>query len=107
MEQREALFEKHSHIDILVNNNAVSSNATVCNDQINAIIISKSLSKLTIGTEVTVHTIMPGPTLSENVYQIIDGMYPDEALTFSEKEKTSWLKTYRNLKYSDLLTLMK
>ena len=43
MEQREALFEKHSHIDILVNNNAVSSNATVCNDQINAIIISKKL----------------------------------------------------------------
>ncbi|MNO50592.1 3-oxoacyl-[acyl-carrier-protein] reductase FabG [compost metagenome] len=49
--------------------------------------LSKSLSKLTIGTEVTVNTIMPGPTLSENVHQIIDGMYPEEVLTFSEKEK--------------------
>lgn len=51
--------------------------------------LSKSLSKLTIGTEVTVNTIMPGPTLSENVQQIIDGMYSDEELTFSEKEKNS------------------
>ncbi|WP_342423555.1 SDR family NAD(P)-dependent oxidoreductase [Paenibacillus sp. FSL E2-0178] len=49
--------------------------------------LSKSLSKLTAGTEVTVNTIMPGPTLSENVQQIIDGMYPDEKLTFTEKEK--------------------
>lgn len=49
--------------------------------------LSKSLSKLTRGTEVTVNTIMPGPTLSENVHQIIEGMYPNEDLTFSEKEK--------------------
>lgn len=49
--------------------------------------LSKSLSKLTIGTEVTVNTVMPGPTLSENVHQIIDGMYFDEDLTFLEKEK--------------------
>lgn len=50
--------------------------------------LSKSLSKLTIGTEVTVNTILPGPTLSENVQQIIEGIYPDEDMTFSEKEKT-------------------
>ncbi|UKS28464.1 SDR family oxidoreductase [Paenibacillus sp. HWE-109] len=49
--------------------------------------LSKSLSKLTKGTEVTVNTIMPGPTLSENVHQIIEGIYPDEHMTFSEKEK--------------------
>lgn len=49
--------------------------------------LSKSLSKLTIGTEVTTNTIMPGPTLSENVYQIIEGLYPDKDMTFSEKEK--------------------
>jgi 3-oxoacyl-[acyl-carrier protein] reductase len=49
--------------------------------------LSKSISKLTIGTEVTVNTVMPGPTLSENVYQIIEGMYLDEDLTFLEKEK--------------------
>ncbi|HZG82621.1 MAG TPA: SDR family oxidoreductase [Brevibacillus sp.] len=47
--------------------------------------LSKSLSKLTIGTEVTSNTIMPGPTLSENVYQIIDGLFPDD-MAFSEKE---------------------
>ncbi|GIP36586.1 SDR family NAD(P)-dependent oxidoreductase [Paenibacillus sp. J2TS4] len=49
--------------------------------------LSKSLSKLTRGTEVTVNTIMPGPTLSENVQQIIDGIYADEDMSFSEKEK--------------------
>jgi 3-oxoacyl-[acyl-carrier protein] reductase len=49
--------------------------------------LAKSLSKLTKGTEVTVNTIMPGPTLSENVHQIIDSIYPDENMTFSDKEK--------------------
>lgn len=49
--------------------------------------LSKSLSKLTKGTDVTVNTIMPGPTLSENVQQIIEGVYANEDLTFSEKEK--------------------
>jgi len=49
--------------------------------------LSKSLSKLTKGTEVTVNTIMPGPTLSENVQQIIEGLYPNEDMTLSEKEK--------------------
>ncbi|CAM3828970.1 SDR family oxidoreductase [Aeromicrobium ponti] len=48
--------------------------------------LSKSLSKLTKGTEVTVNTIMPGPTLSENVHQIIEGVYPNEDMNFSEKE---------------------
>ncbi|MEK4355645.1 SDR family oxidoreductase [Paenibacillus sp. FSL M7-1455] len=48
--------------------------------------LSKSLSKLTAGTEVTSNTIMPGPTLSENVYQIIESMFPDD-MSFSEKEK--------------------
>ncbi|AIQ55703.1 SDR family NAD(P)-dependent oxidoreductase [Paenibacillus borealis] len=49
--------------------------------------LSKSLSKLTIGTEVTVNTIMPGPTLSENVHQIIEGIYADADITFADKEK--------------------
>lgn len=47
----------------------------------------KSLSKLTAGTEVTINTIMPGPTLSENVHQIIDSIYSDAGMAFSEKEK--------------------
>ncbi|UJF36390.1 SDR family NAD(P)-dependent oxidoreductase [Paenibacillus hexagrammi] len=49
--------------------------------------LSKSLSKLTIGTEVTSNTIMPGPTLTENVYKIIDSLFPND-MEFSEKEKT-------------------
>lgn len=49
--------------------------------------LSKSLSKLTIGKGVTVNTIMPGPTLSENVHQIIEGMYANKDMNFSEKEK--------------------
>ena len=48
--------------------------------------LSKSLSKRTIGTEVTSNTILPGPTLSENVHQIIDSLFPDD-MAFSEKEK--------------------
>jgi len=49
--------------------------------------LSKSLSKLTTGSEVTVNTILPGPTLSENVHQIIEGLYANEEMTFAEKEK--------------------
>ncbi|MGE7823829.1 SDR family NAD(P)-dependent oxidoreductase [Paenibacillus sp. NPDC093718] len=49
--------------------------------------LAKSLSKLTRGTEVTVNTILPGPTLSENVQHIIEGIYANEDMTFSEKEK--------------------
>lgn len=49
--------------------------------------LSKSLSKLTIGTDVTVNTILPGPTLSEKVQQIVEGLYSDEGMTFSQKEK--------------------
>ncbi|MDG0790513.1 SDR family oxidoreductase [Cohnella ginsengisoli] len=142
-EQREALFEKHPDIDILVNNMGIYELMRYedVNDEVwetyfrtnvlaaNALIrfylpkmlektygrvifiaseeavmpssqmpqyamtksmllsLAKSLSKLTIGTEVTVNTIMPGPTLSEKVHQIIAGMYPEENLSFSEKEK--------------------
>ncbi len=50
--------------------------------------LSKSLSRLTRGTDVTVNTIMPGPTLSEQVQHIIKGLYTNEAMTFSEKEKS-------------------
>lgn len=51
--------------------------------------LAKSVSKLTAGAEVTVNTILPGPTLSENVAQIIEGMFMEEepSLSFSEKEK--------------------
>lgn len=48
--------------------------------------LSKSLSKLTRGAEVTVNTILPGPTLSENVQQIIESIYSNEEMTFEAKE---------------------
>ncbi|GIP23249.1 SDR family NAD(P)-dependent oxidoreductase [Paenibacillus sp. J22TS3] len=143
IEQREALFEKFPHVDILVNNmgiyeimhyedvtdeiwetyfrtNVLAANGLckfylpkMLNSDYGRIIfiaseeaimpsgqmpqycmtksallsLSKSLSKLTKGTGVTVNTIMPGPTLSENVQQIIESVYPDENMTFSQKEK--------------------
>jgi len=143
MQQREVLFEKYPHIDILVNNlgiyeimqyedvndevwiqyfrtNVLAANGLskfylpkmlkndfgriifigseeaimpsgqmpqYCMTKTMLLSLSKSLSKLTVGKEVTVNTIMPGPTLSENVYQIIEGLYPNDDMTFSEKEK--------------------
>lgn len=62
--------------------------------------LSKSLSKLTAGTDVTINTILPGPTLSENVREIIEGIYPDETLTFEEKEKDFMKKICLSLNYS-------
>jgi 3-oxoacyl-[acyl-carrier protein] reductase len=158
--QREALFEKHPQIDILVNNmgvyeimsyddvddevwekyfrtNVLAANGLskfylpkMVNNGFGRIIfiaseeavmpsgqmpqycmtksmllsLSKSLSKLTIGTEVTVNTIMPGPTLSENVQQIIESIYPDESMTFSEKEKDFMKK---NLPQSEIQRFIK
>ncbi|RUT40465.1 SDR family NAD(P)-dependent oxidoreductase [Paenibacillus anaericanus] len=143
IKQREALFEKYPHVDILINNtgiyeimsydevtdeiwdkyfrtNVLAANGLCkfylpkmldnnygrmifiaseeavmpsgqmpqyCMTKSMLLSLSKSLSKLTIGTEVTVNTIMPGPTLSENVHQIIEGIYADNNLTFPEKEK--------------------
>ncbi|WP_025027945.1 SDR family NAD(P)-dependent oxidoreductase [Caldalkalibacillus mannanilyticus] len=141
-QQREALFENHPEIDILVNNvgtyemmqyeyltdevwekyfrtNVLAANG-LCKNYLPRMLkngfgrivfiaseeammpsglmphyamtksmllsLSKSLSKMTKGIEVTVNTIMPGPTLSENVHQIITGMFPNEGLSFSEKE---------------------
>ncbi|WP_440119383.1 SDR family NAD(P)-dependent oxidoreductase [Paenibacillus sp. QZ-Y1] len=66
--------------------------------------LSKSLSKLTTGAEVTINTILPGPTLSENVREIIEGIYLDEALTFEEKEN-DFMK--RNLPQSELERFIK
>ncbi|WP_240415992.1 SDR family NAD(P)-dependent oxidoreductase [Paenibacillus periandrae] len=142
LQQREALFNKFPHVDILVNNtgiyeimsyedvddeiwekyfrtNVLAANGLskfylpkmlennygriifiaseeaimpsglmpqYCMTKSMLLSLSKSLSKLTVGTEVTSNTIMPGPTLSENVYQIIESMFPDD-IAFSEKEK--------------------
>ena len=42
--------------------------------------LAKSLSKLTVGTHVTVNTVMPGSTLTEGVKAMITEMYADSDL---------------------------
>ncbi|CAJ1224776.1 SDR family NAD(P)-dependent oxidoreductase [Lactiplantibacillus xiangfangensis] len=42
--------------------------------------LAKSLSKLTVGTHVTVNTVMPGSTLTEGVQHMLDEMYADSDL---------------------------
>ncbi|PKR85392.1 SDR family NAD(P)-dependent oxidoreductase [Heyndrickxia camelliae] len=66
--------------------------------------LSKSLSKLTKGSEVTINTIMPGPTLSENVQQIIEGIYNNDKMSFSEKERHFMMK---NLPQSEIQRFIK
>ncbi|TDQ40663.1 SDR family NAD(P)-dependent oxidoreductase [Aureibacillus halotolerans] len=61
--------------------------------------LAKSLSKLTTGKDVTVNTIMPGPTLSENVKQIIEEMFQDKDMDFLDKE-ARFMK--ENLAHSEL-----
>lgn len=158
--QREALFEKYPHVDILVNNmgnyeimqyedvddevwekyfrtNVLAANgltkfylphmlkrddgriifiaseeAVMPSGQMPQyamtksmlLSLAKSLSRLTRGTEVTVNTIMPGPTLSENVQHIIEGIYANEDMTFSEKEK-AFMST--NLPQSEIQRFIK
>lgn len=66
--------------------------------------LAKSLSKLTKGTDVTVNTIMPGPTLSENVQQIIEGIYNHDNMPFSEKERQFMIN---NLPQSEIQRFIK
>ncbi|MFS0726005.1 SDR family NAD(P)-dependent oxidoreductase [Paenibacillus sp. 1P07SE] len=61
--------------------------------------LAKSLSKLTSGAEVTVNTILPGPTLSENVRAIIESSPGQTFETFAEKEQ-AFMKA--NLPQSEL-----
>ena len=47
--------------------------------------LSKSLSKLTVGTNVTVNTVMPGSTLTEGVQEMLDEMYAGTNFTQEQK----------------------
>lgn len=58
--------------------------------------LAKSLSKLTIGTHVTVNTIMPGSTLTEGVQEMIDHMYKDTDLPKDQWE-SDFMKNHRPL----------
>jgi len=48
--------------------------------------LAKSLSKLTVGTHVTVNTVMPGSTLTEGVQHMLNEMYADSDLPADQWE---------------------
>ena len=58
--------------------------------------LAKSLSKLTVGTHVTVNTIMPGSTLTEGVEQMLVDMYKDSDLPKDQWE-SDFMKNHRPL----------
>lgn len=58
--------------------------------------LAKSLSKLTVGTHVTVNTIMPGSTLTEGVEKMLEEMYKDSELAPEEWEQ-DFMKNHRPL----------
>lgn len=58
--------------------------------------LSKSLSKLTVGTNVTVNTVMPGSTLTEGVQEMLDEMYAGTNFTQEQKER-DFMKNHRPL----------
>ena len=49
--------------------------------------ISRGLAELTTGTEVTVNTVLPGPTLSEGVGDFISSMAASRKVSVEEMEK--------------------
>lgn len=57
--------------------------------------LAKSLSKLTVGTHVTVNTVMPGSTLTEGVAAMIESMYQDSGLPKAEWE-ADFMKNHRS-----------
>lgn len=58
--------------------------------------LAKSLSKLTVATNVTVNTVMPGSTLTEGVQDMLDEMYGNVRMTQVEKER-DFMKNHRPL----------
>ena len=58
--------------------------------------LAKSLSKLTVGTHVTVNTIMPGSTLTEGVQKMLHDMYADSDVPEAQWE-SDCMKHHRPL----------
>lgn len=58
--------------------------------------LAKSLSKLTVGSQVTVNTILLGSTLTECVQEMLTTMYADSQLPESEWEQ-DFMKNHRPL----------
>lgn len=58
--------------------------------------LARSISKETIGTHVTVNTVMPGSTLTEGVETLIDDLYKDSGFS-KEEAQASFMKDHRPL----------
>lgn len=58
--------------------------------------LAKSLSKLTVGTHVTVNTVMPGSTLTEGVQAMLEDMYKDSDIPKDQWE-SDFMKNHRPL----------
>lgn len=61
--------------------------------------ISRGLAELTKGTEVTVNTVLPGPTKSRGVGDFVKSLAEQENITFEEMES----KFFQNLRPTSLL----
>ena len=57
--------------------------------------LAKSLSNLTVGTHVTVNTVMPGSTLTEGVEKMLEDMYADSDIPKEDWEK-DFMKNHRS-----------
>ena len=49
--------------------------------------LAKTLAMQTKGTKVTVNTVLPGPTLTEGVTDMLTELYGNQGLSFEEQEK--------------------
>ncbi|MER2174962.1 MAG: SDR family oxidoreductase [Carnobacterium sp.] len=49
--------------------------------------LAKTLAIQTKGTQVTVNTVLPGPTLTEGVSGMLEGFYGKENISFEEQER--------------------
>lgn len=56
--------------------------------------IARGLAEMTIGTAVTVNTVLPGPTMSEGVNEFVSGLAKQQKTSASEIEK-GFFKTMR------------
>jgi NAD(P)-dependent dehydrogenase (short-subunit alcohol dehydrogenase family) len=61
--------------------------------------LARGLAELTSGTEVTVNSVLPGPTYTEGVVGFVEGMAKEQHITPEEAEK----RFFQNIRPSSLL----
>ena len=57
------------------------------------IALARGLAELTVGTNVTVNSVLPGPTRSEGVEEFIQGLATDQSITPEQVEQEFFEKT--------------